>query len=191
MAKQRTGRHVRWHVWRVTGWGTACLLLALPLVAMRFTDEVAWTAGDFVFAACLFGGIGGAFELAVRRSANPWYRTGAAMALATILLIIWINAAVGIIGDEENPLDLLYGCVILTIVAGAAGAGLHPAGMARALAAAAVAQAAIGAIATVAGRSEPPGPLGLMLLNGFFLALLLCSALAFRSAARQDMIANR
>ena len=36
---------------RILGWGGVLALLALPAVAMRFTDEVRWTPSDFVFAA--------------------------------------------------------------------------------------------------------------------------------------------
>ena len=38
-------------VLRPLSWGGALALLALPWVAMRFTDEVVWTGGDFA----LFG----------------------------------------------------------------------------------------------------------------------------------------
>ena len=40
--------------WRIIGWSIPATLLLLPLVAMRFTDEVNWTFSDFVFAAVLF-----------------------------------------------------------------------------------------------------------------------------------------
>ncbi|MGH8077936.1 MAG: hypothetical protein ACREPE_11510 [Lysobacter sp.] len=34
--------------WRIAIWGTAALLLLLPLVAMQFTDEVDWDETDFI-----------------------------------------------------------------------------------------------------------------------------------------------
>lgn len=46
------------------------LVLAVPLVAMQFSDSVVWTAADFVAAGALLAIIGGAIELAVRRSGN-------------------------------------------------------------------------------------------------------------------------
>lgn len=36
-------------------WLGLCALLLVPLVAMRLTDEVAWTPGDFLAALLLFG----------------------------------------------------------------------------------------------------------------------------------------
>ena len=53
--------------WRIAGWGGALLLLILPFVAMQFTREVNWTAGDFIFAALMFGTAGCTIELAVGR----------------------------------------------------------------------------------------------------------------------------
>ena len=135
----------------------AALLLLLPLVAMQFTTEVDWTASDFVFAAVVFGVVGGTFELAVRRNGNPWYRGGVAIALATGFLLVWINAAVGIIGDEDNPANFMFLAVILTAIGGAILARFEAAGMARAMAAAAGAELLVGGVALTfrLGASAP------------------------------------
>ena len=44
---------------RIAGWSLAAGLLALPAVAMQFTDEVVWTGSAFLFAAIMFTTIGG------------------------------------------------------------------------------------------------------------------------------------
>ena len=49
----------RANLWHIAGWGTAALLLLLPLIAMQFTDDVNWDATDFAFAAALIVGTGG------------------------------------------------------------------------------------------------------------------------------------
>ena len=50
-------RHRRF--WRLAPWMMAALILLLPLVAMRFTDEVDWDATDFsVMGAMLLGACG-------------------------------------------------------------------------------------------------------------------------------------
>lgn len=41
-------------------------ILTLPLVATQFTDEVAWTLGDFVVVGVLLTIIGVAIEMAFR-----------------------------------------------------------------------------------------------------------------------------
>jgi hypothetical protein len=173
-----------WSLWRIAGWTFAGLLLLLPLVAMQFTDEVKWDGLDFIFAAVMIGGTGLAFELAVRASASFAYRFGVAVALAAGFLLIWINGAVGIIGDEDNPANLMYGGVLAAALIGAIVARFRPAGMVRAMLVAASAQALIAAIASIGGlgASEPPGPLGILALNGFFVLLWLFSAAMFRKA---------
>ena len=172
--------------WRIMGWSFAAGLLLLPLVAMRFTDEVQWTAFDFAFAATIIGGVGMVFELAVRRSRDHAYRAGVGIALAAAFLLVWINGAVGIIGDEDNPLNLLYGVVLLVALAGAIGAGFRSPGMARAMLAAAAASLLVGVIAVIVGSDDPPGRIGQVLVNGFFVMLFAGSGLLFRAAARSD-----
>jgi hypothetical protein len=171
--------------WRVLGWGLAVALLAIPFVAMQFTREVNWTASDFVFAGVVIGGCGLLFELLVRRSGRIAYRLGGAVAVLATFLLVWINAAAGIIGSEDNSANLMFLGVILVALAGAALARLRPGGMARAMAAAAVAEGAVGivALALGLGANEPPGELGVQALNGFFVALWALSAWLFRRAA--------
>lgn len=171
--------------WRLLGWGLAGGLLLLPLIAMQFTTEVNWTAGDFIFAGAMFGIIGGTFELAVRASGNRAYRGGAAVALATAFLLVWINLAVGIIGNEDNPLNLIFFGVIAAAIVGSIVARFKADGMARAMAVAGFLQAAIGigVFALDAGAAEPPGAIGLLLLIEFFALTWFISACLFRTAA--------
>ncbi|WP_375396478.1 hypothetical protein [uncultured Sphingomonas sp.] len=170
--------------WRIAAWGIAALLLLLPLVAMHFTREVDWTGADFLFAGVMIGGVGMLFELAVRKTRDLVYRVGAGLALAAAFLLIWVNAAVGIIGNEDNPLNLLYFGVVAVAIVGAIGARFRPRGMGQAMIAAAAAQTAAGLVAVIAGGDQPPGPIGLALINGFFVALFGGSAWLFGRAAR-------
>jgi hypothetical protein len=164
--------------WRIAGWGTAALILLLPLVAMRFTDEVNWTGSDFIFAAVLMGGVGGLFELTVRMSRNHAYRAGAGLALAAAFLIVWVNGAVGMIGSEDNSYNLLFGGVILLALAGALAARFRAPGMALAMLAAGIAH---GGIALFGMAADPRGGVFSMAFAG----LWLLSAALFRKAARE------
>jgi hypothetical protein len=172
--------------WRIAGWGLAVFILLIPLAAIQFTDEVNWTAGDFVFAVVMFGSVGLTLELTFRKSGRPAYRGAVGFALAAAFLLIWINGAVGIIGDEGNPANLMYGGVLAVALVGAITARFAAAGMARAMFLTALAQAAVTAIALFAGLGalEPPGPTGIVVINGFFLALWALSGGLFRRAAR-------
>ena len=109
-AGERDGRNG--FPWRFIGWGIPVLLLILPAVAMQFTPEVNWSAGDFIFAAIIFGLIGAIIELAVARSSSWAYRGAVGLAVMSSFLHIWISGAVGIIGSENNPGNLLYLAVV-------------------------------------------------------------------------------
>ena len=132
-------------------WCGAALLVLAPLVAMQFTREVDWTLGDFVFAALLVGGVGLAFELAVRISSSRSYRAGAALGLAAGFFLIWANGAVGYIGSEDNPYNLVFFTVIAIAFAGALVSGFKARGLAWTMLAAGLADA----YATV---ESPAGP---------------------------------
>ena len=172
---------------RIAPWALAALLLLLPLVAMQVTDEVAWDETDFIVMGALLFGACGAYELAARRTGNGAYRAAVGVAVVAALLLIWINLAVGIIGSEDNPANLMYGGVLGLALAGAVMVRFQPAGLARVLAATALAQAAVGAIAVVLGWGSTGAnwPEAILVLTGFFVALWLLSAWLFGRAARK------
>ncbi|MFQ5568895.1 MAG: hypothetical protein ACE5G0_04420 [Rhodothermales bacterium] len=176
----------RGHVnrWRIAAWSVAGLILLLPLVAMQFT--VNWDVFDFVVFGALLVGAGVTFELAARMTGNTAYKTAAGVALAAAFLLVWVNVAVGLIGSEDNDANLMYFGVLAVGVVGAFIARFQPRGMALALFATALAQALVAAIALVAGMGSPvSGPLEIVGVNGFFVALFVGSALLFRHAARE------
>jgi hypothetical protein len=141
------------NLWRLAGWATIAGLIALPGIAMQFTTEVNWGAEDFVFAVVMLGGVGLAFELAVRASGSWAYRGGAAVALGSGLLLLWGNAAVGIVGNEENDLNMWFNAVPVIALIGATVARLRANRMAVAMSIAALAQIAAGVIVQLAGHS--------------------------------------
>ncbi len=113
-------------------WSGAAFLL-LPAAAMRFTAEVNWTGSDFVFAAVLLFGSAGIVELAMRASSSLAYRAGAVVAVGTSFLTIWANAAVGMIGSEDNPYNLWFLGVITLALLGTLVARFRARGMALAM----------------------------------------------------------
>ena len=173
---------------RIAGWGLAAGLLLLPLVAMRFTDEVRWDGTDFVFAAVLIGSVGVGLELAMRRGPNASYRAGAALALVTGFLMVWINAAVSIIGGEGSQARPLFLGVAATALGASALARFRPSGMARAMAATAAAQVAAPVVAQLAGlgTSDAGGATKAAVLTAGFAALWLASAYLFARAGKAN-----
>lgn len=189
------GDEQRGRSWRLAAWTAAASLLLLPLMAMQFTDEVQWSVADFALAAALLLGVAIPFELAVRKTMNTTYRWAAGVALAAAFLLVWISLGVGIIGADGDPANLMYVGVLAVGIIGAVLARFRPRGMARALVATAVAQALVAVIALVAGLGLPwSGPLEIIGLNGFFVALFAVSAWLFQQAAAgkpdQDAVAS-
>jgi hypothetical protein len=166
------------------------LLLLIPLVAMQFTQEVVWTSSDFVIAGILLFGAGLTFELVARRGDSPAYRLAAGATLGLALLLVWVNLAVGLIGSENNPANLLYGGVLAVLLIGAIIARLRPRGMARTLFATALAQMLVPFIALLiwkpqvgADAAALQGIVQVIGVNAFFAALWVGAALLFRRAS--------
>jgi hypothetical protein len=178
--------------WRMLAWGGAALVLLLPLVAMQFSADVNWSVWDFALAGTLLGGALLAYELAVRKTGNRAYRAAAALALVGALLLIWITGAVGIIGSEDEPANLMYALVLAVGIIGAIVARFQPRGMARALFATAVAQALAGIIALAAGwgSTSQNWPLDIVALTGFFALLFGGAGLLFQKAGRRQLPAS-
>ena len=112
------------------------------------------------------------------------YRFAVGLALTAAFLIVWLNAAAGLIGiEDDDPANLLYVGVLAIGSIGAIIARLQPRGLARALIATAVAQALVGAIALTLPNTA--SPLQIVLLHGAFVALFAGAAILFRHAAQQ------
>jgi len=175
MANQAVKIDGTWKILRIAGWGFAGLLLLLPAVAMQFTSEVDWTISDFIAMGALLGSVGLGAEFLIRRSESTAFRIGALVAMATAFLTLWVNLAVGMIGDD-NPYNLLFGVVLLIALTGSILSGFKAAGMARVMLLTAIAQAAVGAFGITMD------PLGGILSTAFALPWLLAAALFFKAA---------
>jgi hypothetical protein len=165
-------------------WAAAALLLGIPAIAMQFTSEVDWTASDFIVMGIMLGTAFGTFDLASRMSGSITYRTGVGVAVLASFLLVWINLAVGIIGSEDNPANLMFGVVLIVALVGSLVARFQAAGMSRTMVVTAAVQAGIGIIALVGnlGAGKPIWPADIVALTLFFTAMWLGSAWLFRLA---------
>lgn len=77
---------------------TATLLLLIPFLAMQFTNEVNWSAIDFITAGILLFGTGLLCELVLRKVKDRKYRFAICAAVVIAFILIWIELAVGIFG---------------------------------------------------------------------------------------------
>ena len=112
------------------------------------------------------------------------YRLAIAVAVVSAFLLAWLSLGVGIIGKDGDPANLMYFGVLALGILGAIFTRFRPRGMACTLFVMAVAQAGVAIIAIVGGLGHPwSGFLELVLLNGFFVAAFLVSALLFHRSA--------
>jgi hypothetical protein len=72
------------------------MILMVPLVAMQFTNEVAWTPRDFITAGALLFGAGMVYLLATRNMSKARNRIAIGIAVVAALLYVWAELAVGI-----------------------------------------------------------------------------------------------
>jgi len=169
------------HALRLTV-ATVCLLL-IPFVVAQFTSGVVWTLSNFVIAGILLLGAGLLYLLVASRAYNGTYKLAAGVAVAATLLLVWGNLAVGFIGSEDNPANLLYGGVLAVGFVGAVVAQLRPLGMAKAMFAAALTQFVVPFVAMLIWQPELTlGVLWVIVLNTLFAGIWVVSALLFRRA---------
>ena len=141
-----------WTRFRWIMWAGAAFVLLLPLVA-----RAPWTASDYLMMALLLGTACVIVELGMRASRNGSYRLASLVAAGTGFLLVWVNLAVGFLGNENNPANLMFAGVLAVAIAGALLARGDAAGLAKGMLAAAAAQAIVGPVALAGGMASPGG----------------------------------
>ena len=146
-----------------------------------------WDIVDFAVFGAMLLSVGLAYALLRRRAKTGMYRIALGVALATAFGLVWVNGAVGIIGNESNDANLLFFGVLAVAIVGALIARFRPQGMALAFVATAIAQAGVAAYALFneLGSTAAIWPKDVLMLSGFFVALWLLSAWLFRIAGRR------
>ena len=165
---------------------TAALLL-VPALAMLFrigvpdpgsgTGGVNWGPMDFAIMGVLILGSGLLFEYASSRSGTVAHKLAVGIAVAAGLFLVWVNLAVGMIGDEGNPANLMYILVLFVALVGAAVGRFEPREASIAMFATAGAHVVVAAIALIANL----GPT--ILADAFFVVAWVASGLLFRQAS--------
>ena len=162
---------------RLTRLSATAALMVIPVIVLRAAEGYEWDPGDAVFLTILLGVVAIAHEVMLRVSDRRAYGAAVGLAFFTGLAQIWVNLAVGIIGSEDNPANLIYAGVIAVALIGAILAGFRAKGMAVAMAATAIAQSSTFFVALAAGFGFT-GP-----ITVFSTCLWLISAALFRRSA--------
>ncbi len=74
------------------------LLLCIPLVAMQFSQEVDWSALDFLVAGILLASTAFVCDLVWRNVSNQTYRIVLLLAALAFFFLVWAELAVGVFG---------------------------------------------------------------------------------------------
>lgn len=168
--------------WRIAVWGGAAALMVAPVLAARLTDEMAWDPADFILVAIILAAACGAWEFAIRKTGDRAYAAGAIVAAGAALLLPLVNGAVGLIGNEDDPVNLLFFGVITLALGGAIISRFRPREMARTMAVTAGAQVAAGALAV----ALVPDVRGFLVGTAMFVPLWLLSSWLFARSARGE-----
>ena len=83
--------------WRLAPWAAIAIILMVPLVAMRFTDEVRWTGHDFLAAGVLLTGAVLIYQVGARLITGRGRRLLWAGAILILAMLLWAEGAVGIL----------------------------------------------------------------------------------------------
>lgn len=73
-------------------------LLLVPYISMFFTNEVNWSRKDFILAGIILLSTGLTIELVIRKVNKKRNQLILLMCILALLLILWIELAVGVFG---------------------------------------------------------------------------------------------
>ena len=171
-------------VWAVV---VVLILMITLTAAIQFTNEVQW--GEVVAYSIILLIAGGFYELwQWLKTRTKTFRIAFGVGLAVVLLLGWVSGAVGIIGSENQPVNLMYWAVPAVLLIGSLISRFKPRGMACALFATALVQALIPVVTLIISPEVSwgnAGVIGVFVFNSIFAVLFIGSALLFRRAAHE------
>jgi hypothetical protein len=155
---------------------------------MKFTEEVNWSATDFGLMGLLLFSSGMGYVWISRVSRSWVYRAAVALALGTLLLLVWANLAVGLIGSGPHAGNWMYASVVVVGILGIVYVRFTPVGMERVMYTLVGVLAVLASIALLTGMEAYPGSSVREILgvNGFFALLFTVSGLLFRWARLKE-----
>lgn len=101
--------------WRGPVWAVLAALFCLPLMAMQFTDELNWTLFDFIVAGAALSCMGAVYELVARSAGHKYTRIAGGVMVAGLVLLL-VNGAVGLVGDEGSLINIVLSGILFALV---------------------------------------------------------------------------
>ncbi|MDP3800384.1 MAG: hypothetical protein Q8Q90_03105 [bacterium] len=162
------------------------LSFAMRLVT-RFTNEVSWDEAN-AYGVILLALWGFYETLQWLKRCPKTYRIAFGIGFTGMLFLGWVSGAVGIIGSENNPANLMYWAVFAVALVGSIISRFNPRGMAYALFATAFVQFLVPVVALFIWPAKASwgeaGVIHVFVFNSIFaLVFFAGSALLFRRVA--------
>ncbi len=161
------------------------LILIAPAIGELTVEGWEWGVGGFLLMGTLLFVTFLMIELIAKYSPNKLYKAAVALTTLTTFGIIYVNLAVGIIGDGNNT-SACYFLVVPVGFIGLAASRLKPKGLsitAFLMAAVVLLVPTIAFLLSDPHIMEEPGPLKVFILSAFLASAYVCSGLLFRQAA--------
>src|SRR3989344_5814997 len=163
------------------------LLLPLAMQFQPFVDEVQWSEAIAYSIILLI--VGGFYELwQWLKTQSNMYLFAFGVGLLGVLLLGWVSGAVGIIGSENNSVNLMYWAVPAIGLIGSLISRFKPRKMAYTLFAVALVQFLVPVVALIISPEVSwgnAGVIGVFVFNSIFALLFVGSGLLFLRAARE------
>jgi len=142
--------------WRMVMWGGAALLLSLPAIAMAWFPAagVDWSGSDFVLMGVMLFIACAVVEVGAHLADNFPYLGGVILAVGAGFVTVWANIAVGMIGDEGNPVNLVFLAILAFAVLGTLVARFQARGMVKVMLVTGAMQALVGLVVALVGLDE-------------------------------------
>ena len=164
------------------------LLLLVPAIAMQFTEDVQWSASDFLVMGALLFATGSAYVLISRMASHASYRLALGLGIGTTFFMVWSNLAVGLIGSGPHWGNFMYAAVVAIVIIGTILSRFSAQGMERVMYVVSGSLVVLASIALFADMQSYPGSsVGEIIgVNAFFATLYVIAGVLFRYAAQTN-----
>ena len=183
---------------RLIMWAVVALLILLIFLIKQLTNfgqvEVQWNEAIAYGVILLVAG--GFYELwQWLKTRTRTYRIAFSVGLTGVFLLGWVSGAVGVIGSENNPANLMYWAIPVVLLIGSLISRFKPSPMARTLFTTAIVQMLIPVVALFIWPANASwgeaGVVGIIVFNTIFAVLFfVASALLFRREASYSKVTS-
>ena len=183
---------------RLIMWAVVALLILLIFLIKQLTNfgqvEVQWNEAIAYGVILLVAG--GFYELwQWLKTRTRTYRIAFSVGLTGVFLLGWVSGAVGVIGSENNPANLMYWSIPVVLLIGSLISRFKPSPMARTLFTTAIVQMLIPVVALFIWPANASwgeaGVVGIIVFNTIFAVLFfVASALLFRREASYSKVTS-